>query len=75
MPACRSCGAEIIWALTEKGKRMPVDPEPVPHGNLFLRKRENGAYDVRPAGDLLLSERYVSHFSSCPAAATHRKKS
>lgn len=22
---CRSCGAAIIWCLTAKGKRMPVD--------------------------------------------------
>lgn len=34
---CRSCGAEILWAVTENGKRMPVDAEPVPAGTILLR--------------------------------------
>lgn len=25
MALCRSCGAEIAWVKTEKGKSMPVD--------------------------------------------------
>ena len=27
---CTSCGAKLIWALTDSGRHMPVDPEPVP---------------------------------------------
>ena len=27
--ACRGCGKEIAFIKTEKGKTMPVDPEPV----------------------------------------------
>ena len=26
---CGSCHAPVVWAITEKGKRMPVDAEPV----------------------------------------------
>lgn len=41
---CRSCYAPIVWALTETGRRMPVNPVPVPpvlipearDGNLVL---------------------------------------
>lgn len=24
---CRGCGAEILWGVTEAGKRVPLDPE------------------------------------------------
>jgi hypothetical protein len=33
---CRECKAAIVWARTEKGKRMPVDPVPVDGGRLIL---------------------------------------
>lgn len=29
MSKCRSCGAEIIWIKTARGKAMPCDAEPV----------------------------------------------
>ena len=34
---CRSCGAQIFWAVTANGKRMPLDAQPHPEGNLVLR--------------------------------------
>lgn len=33
---CGSCGAPIVWATTAHGRRIPVDPDPVPDGNLEL---------------------------------------
>lgn len=27
---CRSCGERILWCITERGKRMPVDPPDPP---------------------------------------------
>lgn len=36
MATCKSCGAEIFWAVTQKGKRMPVDTEPREDGNLEI---------------------------------------
>lgn len=33
---CASCGAPITWAITPAGKRMPVDAEPTPNGNVEL---------------------------------------
>lgn len=32
MAKCKSCGAEIIWALTVAGRRMPVDVSPADRG-------------------------------------------
>lgn len=28
---CRGCGKDIYWIVTEKGKRMPVDPDGTSH--------------------------------------------
>ena len=28
MSACKDCGREIDWMQTEKGRYIPVDPEP-----------------------------------------------
>ena len=29
--ACKGCGATIVWVVTPAGKRMPCDPDGVPH--------------------------------------------
>lgn len=77
---CESCGAEIIWARTQRGERMPVDVEPSAAGNVILTgqppKRRAGvltrgqAEGARAAGQSL----YLSHFASCPMASAHRKR-
>lgn len=84
MARCRGCGAEILWALNGSGKREPVDAEPIANGNIeieetlvdgegrrtpLIRHLKKGEIDT-------LFEpppRYVSHFSSCPQAAKHRR--
>ena len=42
---CRSCGAEIVWAVTQLGKRMPVDVAPVVGGNLVLYTEHDAVTD------------------------------
>lgn len=66
---CGSCGAEITWARTEKGKPMPVDAAPNERGNLIV---ERGACRVATLFDPP-GERHTSHFASCPDHAQHRK--
>ena len=39
---CRSCGAEIVWALSERGRPQPVNVEREERGNIMLVHRENG---------------------------------
>lgn len=39
-PRCRSCQAPIWFGLTEKGRRMPMDPAPVEDGNVVVDRME-----------------------------------
>lgn len=76
---CRSCGAEIIWTVTDAGgKRMPVDAHATPNGNLALYFPDRGrgpvvskTYGYHEAD--AEAPRYTSHFATCPKAAEHRK--
>ena len=80
MIACRACHAEIWWAETEQGKRMPVDADPSPDGNVAVVREGAGeappVVRVLPAGDLPLNlvVLYTSHFATCPNASQHRRK-
>jgi hypothetical protein len=65
--ACRSCGAEIVWAeWDQSGKRAPFDREPVVGGNVLLlpgnppRARLVGVGHEVPL--------WKSHFATCSAA-------
>lgn len=75
MTACRSCGAPIRWARTANGKAMPLDPDPSPNGNLALDGEtvivcgKTAAEQRRANGEAL----YLSHFATCPQAASHRR--
>lgn len=76
---CRGCGREILWAETRSGKRIPLDPEPSVAGNVVLEQASSseGGLEVFRAlflapGSSWPSKRYVSHFSTCPAAARFR---
>lgn len=64
---CKTCNAEIAWAITTTGKRMPVDVEPSANGNVMLRIEGEKLFaqivsrdDPRP--------RHTSHFVTCPDA-------
>lgn len=83
---CRSCGAPIIWTITERGKRMPVDAEPRntgfpagdPPGNVRLRLDQSGTLESTVVGGGRLdvchtyNDLYTSHFATC--RGTHAKK-
>lgn len=75
-PRCRSCGAVLIWAVTDSGRRMPLDFDPVPNGNLVLsRDRDSPRAIVLSPGQQphVSVPRYISHFSSCPHAKRFRR--
>lgn len=64
MSACRSCRAEIVWAVTNAGKRIPLDAEPKPQPGLFVF--DNGYAKPPPPV-------YESHFVTCPQADDWRR--
>ncbi len=82
--SCRSCGADIIWAVTSTGSRMPVDAQPVDGGNVLLTERGAPVSGNPPLATVVGKQaqpnlfgddgpRYVSHFSTCPNADSHRR--
>ena len=71
MSTCRSCCKDIIWSETASGKKIPIDPEPVPSGNIMLECHGALATVVAPRPDV---KRHVSHFATCPNASSHRKR-
>lgn len=75
---CRSCGALVIWACaTSSGKLMPVDQTPIATGNILLTERDGQVWATVLSKTAALSapkDRHVSHFATCPQAASHRRK-
>ena len=68
---CRSGGATIWFAPTGKGRRIPLDAEPHPQGNVVIL---DGVATVLPPGTRAEGrEHYRSHFVTCAHAAKHRK--
>lgn len=77
---CRNCHAPVRWVLTSTNrKRMPLDPGPVPDGNVWVDHIEDGmpvvnvvlCHDDVPRSEPLS---YQSHFVSCPDRAIWRKE-
>lgn len=62
---CKGCGKPIMWRYTEKGKAMPLDPDPVkePLPGTYVTNDRN----CRPASPLLDDGPYfMNHFATCP---------
>jgi len=55
---CRSCGAEIVWLKTDRGKNIPVDAEDV----------------VDEQQEVFDPDTQTTHFATCPDAKKWRKK-
>jgi hypothetical protein len=70
---CRSCGADLIWCQTEKGKPMPVDAAPDEKGNLIVWSVAN-TWKCRYAPHNWDGPRHRPHFASCPDAESWRKR-
>jgi hypothetical protein len=72
-----NCGAKMFFApsAASKGaKKVPVDADPVPHGNIFLNDDHHAVVvskkNPSPEGATL----YLSHFATCPHSAQYRTK-
>lgn len=76
MSECRSCDAEVEWAYTEKDKRMPLDMDERPDGNLVVVSQRASEYGMTPVVRYVPKGKgnRVSHFATCPNSLAHRKK-
>lgn len=74
---CRKCGARIAFIRMKSGKAMPVDTAPVrfhPCGGPETFVTYDG-YVVRgKRGSDSTETGYISHFATCPAADSFRKR-
>lgn len=67
MTACKSCGAHVVWGMTEDRKFVPFQADP------------DGDWIVTPDGDAVRAgmfddgQRYASHFAICPDAEEWRR--
>lgn len=70
---CRSegCRRPIRWAHTPNGKRIPLDPDPHPDGNVELDER--GIAIVHAQRPLDAGELYMPHHATCAAADEWRR--
>lgn len=79
MADCHSCDAGVLWATTEAGKRIPLDPQPRTDGTFYLRPRHPEgvtAIAVKDADREAIAaahQLYVTHFATCPHASRHRR--
>lgn len=79
---CRDaeCRSPIIWTVSAaRHKPMPVNPEPVPDGNLLLTAMgDHIRAEVVDPNALPMgadpAELYVAHFRTCPGAAHWRNR-
>ena len=70
MSACRSCGVDVLWARSEKGRPMPLDRGVVHEGTRFNIGADGIAHHVtdddRPG--------HLSHFATCNQSDSWRKR-
>lgn len=62
---CRSCQADVTWYKTKAGKWTPFNGSPTPATQLGLMDGEV-IFGTLPAA--------ANHFTTCPDAATWRKR-
>lgn len=77
---CQSCDAAVVWAVTAKGRRMPVNATPDPAGNVVLVDQGISSpplalviHTERQQTETPVDALHTSHFQTCPNAAAHRR--
>lgn len=76
---CRSCGAAIIWATTDRGVSMPVDRDPAAGGNVSLtphaaRDGQWRAAVVAPRLAFGRTDLRMPHHATCPQGRAWKRK-
>lgn len=69
MPACRSCGADVVWFRTVNDRPMPLDAQPTPDGNVQVRggvAHVLGPMDREVLTDEERGRLRMPHHATCP---------
>ena len=81
MSACKDCGREIDWMQTEKGRYIPVDPEPEfvieGDGDEHFYTEEEGVLTGRratPEDKINTPLGFVPHWRTCPCRGGFRRR-
>lgn len=74
MTKCKWCPCEILWAVTDKGHRIPLDPAPSDRGNLALEFRP-GAVPIATVVDpsKVSGPLWIAHMATCPGWQKKRR--
>lgn len=70
---CRSCAANIIWVISEKGKRTPLDVDPTNEGIRFKLFAHPDLEGEALMVHTKVGPGFSSHFVTCPDRDEHRK--
>jgi hypothetical protein len=74
--ACRYCGVKIRWVETEAGRRMPVNLDPDPNGNVVMVA---GLARVLGVPELVAQQgksgRWMPHHATCTGKPRTRRRS
>jgi hypothetical protein len=62
---CRSCGAPIFWAVTERGAKIPMNPAPTEQGFVITAPKKGGPPLAENRFAQLGEHYYTSHFATC----------
>lgn len=73
---CRACRGRVIWVITEGGRRIELDPDPTPDGNV-VPVLAYGNHRARVlTGDHLPAEEpaWRQHSTTCPESPATRAR-
>lgn len=71
-----TCTAQIRWATTEAGRRLPLDLDPHPDGTVLM-VAVDGRWRARILGGAQLpaqGEAWMPHWSTCPDSEHYRRR-
>lgn len=64
---CRFCNELVIWATTENGKKVPLEPGAGWGGTYRVAEGQDGSVHAKriPAGSPPSPDRYRTHLATC----------
>lgn len=68
---CGDCGGDVLWTITDAGRRLAVNPDPDDAGNTAAYRDGTGTWRSRRPNDELpiapWERLYMPHVATCPA--------